>query len=34
MTTFPSTAQVVIIGGGVMGASTVYHLARLSLIHI
>ncbi|MBK8800286.1 MAG: FAD-binding oxidoreductase [Anaerolineales bacterium] len=28
MTTFPSTAQVVIIGGGVMGASTVYHLAR------
>jgi len=28
MTTFPSTAQVVIIGGGVMGASTAYHLAK------
>jgi sarcosine oxidase subunit beta len=24
----PTTAQVIIIGGGVMGASTVYHLAR------
>ena len=24
----PSTAQVVIVGGGVMGASTAYHLAR------
>ncbi|MBK8049610.1 MAG: FAD-binding oxidoreductase [Anaerolineales bacterium] len=28
MSDFPSTAQVVIIGGGVMGASTAYHLAR------
>ena len=27
MSTFPSSAQVVIIGGGVMGASTAYHLA-------
>jgi sarcosine oxidase subunit beta len=25
---FPATAQIVIIGGGVMGASTAYHLAR------
>lgn len=28
MNGLPSTAQVVIIGGGVMGASTAYHLAR------
>lgn len=28
MTTLPSTAAVVIIGGGVIGASTAYHLAR------
>ncbi|MCZ2115286.1 MAG: FAD-binding oxidoreductase [Anaerolineae bacterium] len=27
MSTLPSSAQVVIIGGGVMGASTAYHLA-------
>ncbi len=27
MTTFPTSAQVVVIGGGVMGASTAYHLA-------
>lgn len=27
MTDFPTTAQIVIIGGGVMGASTAYHLA-------
>ncbi|MBP9656651.1 MAG: FAD-binding oxidoreductase [Candidatus Promineofilum sp.] len=27
MSTLPSTAQVVVIGGGVMGASTAYHLA-------
>nr|HMT22410.1 FAD-dependent oxidoreductase [Promineifilum sp.] len=27
MSTFPSSAQVVVIGGGVMGASTAYHLA-------
>jgi sarcosine oxidase subunit beta len=28
MPNLPSTAQVVIIGGGVMGASTAYHLAK------
>jgi dimethylglycine dehydrogenase len=28
MAEFPSTARVVIIGGGVVGASTLYHLAR------
>ena len=28
MTDFPRTAQIVIVGGGVMGASTAYHLAR------
>ena len=27
MSTLPSSAQVVVIGGGVMGASTAYHLA-------
>lgn len=27
MSTFPSSAQVLVIGGGVMGASTAYHLA-------
>ncbi len=27
MTTLPSTADVVVVGGGVMGASTAYHLA-------
>ena len=27
MSNFPSSAQVVVIGGGVMGASTAYHLA-------
>ena len=27
MTTLPKTANVIIIGGGVMGASTAYHLA-------
>ncbi|MFM8874665.1 MAG: NAD(P)/FAD-dependent oxidoreductase, partial [Anaerolineae bacterium] len=28
MTTFPKTADIVIIGGGVMGASAAYHLAK------
>ena len=27
MSDYPSSAQVVVIGGGVMGASTAYHLA-------
>ncbi|MFQ5938094.1 MAG: NAD(P)/FAD-dependent oxidoreductase, partial [Acidiferrobacterales bacterium] len=29
MTAFPTHARVVIIGGGIMGCSTAYHLARL-----
>jgi sarcosine dehydrogenase len=29
MTTFPTQARVVIIGGGIMGCSTAYHLAKL-----
>jgi sarcosine dehydrogenase len=29
MSQFPSAAQVVIIGGGIIGCSTAYHLARL-----
>lgn len=28
---FPSQAQVVVIGGGVMGCSTLYHLAKLGI---
>lgn len=28
MAGFPSTARVVIIGGGVVGVSTLYHLAK------
>ena len=28
MTNLPPTTQIVIIGGGVMGASTAYHLAK------
>ncbi len=27
MTEFPNTAEIVIVGGGVMGASIAYHLA-------
>ena len=29
MATVPTSAQVVIIGGGIVGCSTAYHLARL-----
>ncbi|HBK10148.1 MAG TPA: hypothetical protein DDZ12_03055, partial [Planktomarina temperata] len=28
MSDFPTTARVVIIGGGVVGVSTLYHLAK------
>lgn len=31
MTTLPSHAQVVIIGGGIIGCSTAYHLAQLGM---
>ncbi|AVO37034.1 GcvT family protein [Pukyongiella litopenaei] len=31
MTDIPSSAQVVIIGGGIVGCSTAYHLARLGI---
>ncbi len=31
MTDIPSSAQVVIIGGGIVGCSTAYHLARLGV---
>ena len=29
MTNFPSAAQAVIVGGGIVGCSTAYHLSRL-----
>lgn len=31
MATFPTQAQVVIVGGGIVGCSTAYHLARLGM---
>src|SRR5262245_50460055 len=34
MTTIPDTAEVVVIGGGVMGASTAYHLAKRGVQNI
>ncbi len=34
MTDLPSTASVVVIGGGVMGASTAYHLAQLGVRNV
>jgi len=34
MSDLPATAEIVIIGGGVMGASTAYHLARRGLKNI
>jgi len=34
MTTLPKTANIVIIGGGVMGASTAYHLAKRGIKEI
>jgi sarcosine oxidase, subunit beta len=30
----PQSADVVIIGGGVMGASTAYHLARAGVTNV
>ena len=29
MTDFPSVSQAVIVGGGIVGCSTAYHLSRL-----
>ncbi|WP_365353716.1 FAD-dependent oxidoreductase, partial [uncultured Roseovarius sp.] len=29
MSTFPTSAKAVIIGGGIVGCSTAYHLAKM-----
>ncbi len=31
MTSLPSSSKVVIIGGGIVGCSTAYHLARMGI---